>query len=48
MTAWYLFDEGLEYDLFGGGEFFVMLILTDSGLAVLVVAEEEYLVDVHL
>ena len=38
ITAWYLFDESLEYDLFGLGVFFVMLILADSCLAVLIVA----------
>ena len=48
MAAWYLFDEGLEYDLLWGGELFVMLILTDSGLTVLVMADEENLVDVHM
>jgi hypothetical protein len=47
MTAWYLFDEGLEYDLLGRGELFVMLILTNSSLTVLVMTDEENLVDVH-
>ena len=48
MAAWYLLDEGFEYDLFGVGVFFVMFVLADSCLTVLVMSEKEYLIHVHL